>query len=67
MKKILIILISFYLLNNFALAAGGDSGESSSKASMYDEAVKLIKRAGKLEKKDKKIKQLNFIEKLLTN
>ena len=52
MKKILIILISFYLINNFALAAGGDSGGSSSKISMYDEAVKLIKRAGKLEKKD---------------
>ena len=53
MKKTLIILISFFLINNFALAAGGDSGGSSSKASMYDEAVKLIKRAGKLEKKDK--------------
>ena len=52
MKKILIIIISFFFLNNFALAAGGDSGGSSSKVSMYDEAVKLIKRAGKLEKKD---------------
>ena len=56
MKKILIILISFFFINNFALAAGGDSGGSSSKASMYDEAVKLIKRAGKLEKKDDKDK-----------
>ena len=54
MKKILIIIISFFLINNFAFAAGGDSGGSSSKISMYDEAVKLIKRAGKLEKKDKK-------------
>ena len=53
MKKILIIVLSFFLINNFAFAAGGDSGESSSKVSMYDEAVKLIKRAGKLEKKDK--------------
>ena len=60
MKKILIILISFYLLNNFALAAGGDSGGSSSKISMYDEAVKLIKRAGKLEKKDKKDKAVKL-------
>ena len=60
MKKILIILISFYLINNFALAAGGDSGGSSSKISMYDEAVKLIKRAGKLEKKDKKDKAVKL-------
>ena len=60
MKKILIILISFLLINNFALAAGGDSGESSSRASMYDEAVKLIKRAGKLEKKDKKDKAVKL-------
>ena len=60
MKKILIILISFYFINNFALAAGGDSGGSSSKISMYDEAVKLIKRAGKLEKKDKKDKAVKL-------
>ncbi len=60
MKKILIILISFYLINNFALAAGGDSGGSTSKISMYDEAVKLIKRAGKLEKKDKKDKAVKL-------
>ena len=60
MKKILIILISFFFINNFALAAGGDSGGSSSKISMYDEAVKLIKRAGKLEKKDKKDKAVKL-------
>ena len=60
MKKILIILISFYLINTFALAAGGDSGGSSSKVSMYDEAVKLIKRAGKLEKKDKQDKAVKL-------
>ena len=60
MKKILTILISFFLINNLALAAGGDSGGSSSKASMYDEAVKLIKRAGKLEKKDKKDKAVKL-------
>ena len=51
MKKILIIASAFILICNLAFAAGGDSG-SSKKASMYDEAVKLIKRAGKLEKKD---------------
>ena len=56
MKKIIIFISAFILFNNLALAAGGDSGSSSTKASMYDEAVKLIKRAGKLEKKDKKNK-----------
>ena len=33
-------------------AAGGDGGGSSN-TSLYDEAVKLVKRAGKLERKDK--------------
>tara|TARA_B100000886_G_scaffold184546_1_gene126647 strand:- start:455 stop:943 length:489 start_codon:yes stop_codon:yes gene_type:complete len=56
MKKILILISTFILINNFALAAGGDSSSSTSKVSMYDEAVKLIKRAGKLEKKDNKDK-----------
>ena len=60
MKKILIIVISFFFINNFAFAAGGDSGGSSSKVSMYDEAVKLIKRAGNLEKKDKKDKAVKL-------
>ena len=53
MKKIIILISAFILINNLALAAGGDSGSSSTKVSMYDEAVKLIKRAGKLEKKNK--------------
>ncbi len=53
MKKIIILISAFILINNLALAAGGDSGSSSTKVSMYDEAVKLIKRAGKLEKKEK--------------
>ena len=60
MKKTLIIIISSFLINNFAFAAGGDGGGSSSKISMYDEAVKLIKRAGKLEKKDKKDKAVKL-------
>jgi len=60
MKRILIIIISSFLINNFAFAAGGDSGGSSSKVSMYDEAVKLIKRAGKLERKDKKEKAVKL-------
>ena len=53
MKKIVILISTLILINNLALAAGGDSGSSSTKISMYDEAVKLIKRAGKLEKKNK--------------
>ena len=59
MKKILIILISFFFINNLAFAAGGDGG-SSTKISMYDEDVKLIKRAGKLEKKEKKDKAVKL-------
>ena len=56
MKKILILLFVISL-NNQLFAAGGDggsdSGSVSSSTSQYDEAVKLVKRAGKLEKKDK--------------
>ena len=56
MKKILILLFALSL-NNQVSAAGGDSGSSgggeSSPTSLYDQAVKLVKRAGKLEKKDK--------------
>ena len=52
MKKILILL--FVLgLNNYAFGAGSDSSSDTSETSLYDEAVKLVKRAGKLEKKDK--------------
>ncbi len=40
------------LISSTLLAAGGDSGGSSD-ASLYDEAVKLVKRAGKLERKEK--------------
>ena len=53
MKKILILLFVLSL-NNYAFGAGSDSSsDSSSETSLYDEAVKLVKRAGKLEKKDK--------------
>ena len=57
MKKIL-ILISSILISTNLMAAGGDGGSSSSgsgdsKVSLYDDAVKLVKRAGKLEKKEK--------------
>ena len=62
MKKILILLF-ILSLNNQAFAAGDGGGSSgggssgggsdSSSTSLYDQAVKLVKRAGKLEKKDK--------------
>ena len=51
----------FYIIISFSsvFSAGGDGGGSvsiSSSESNYKSAVKLIKRAGKLEKKDKKEK-----------
>ena len=57
MKKILVLLATLFLCANL-MAAGSDSSSSSSgsensKESLYDDAVKLVKRAGKLEKKDK--------------
>ena len=52
MKKVLVLLF-FLSLNNYAFAAGGDSSSDTSKTTLYDQAVKLVKRAGKLEKKDK--------------
>jgi len=53
MKKILILLFVLSL-NNYAFGAGNDSSsDTSSETSLYDQAVKLVKRAGKLEKKDK--------------
>ena len=35
------------------MAAGSDSSSDTTKDSLYDDAVKLVKRAGKLEKKEK--------------
>ena len=57
MKKIL-ILFSSILISTSLMAAGGDGGSSSSgngnsKVSLYNDAVKLVNRAGKLEKKEK--------------
>ena len=64
MKKIIVIISTLFLISNLALAAGSDSDSSSggasssggsgdSKTSLYKEAVSLVKRAGKLEKKEK--------------
>ena len=52
MKKIAILLISL-ILSTSLMAAGSDSSNDTSKISLYDDAVKLVKRAGKLEKKEK--------------
>ena len=51
MKKIIYIL-SICLISQVAYSAGSDSS-SESKSSYFDDAKKLIKRAGKLEKKEK--------------
>jgi len=51
MKRIVyIILIS--LMSQYAYSAGSDSSDES-KSNYYDDAKKLVKRAGKLEKKEK--------------
>jgi len=50
MKKIFVIILSI-MVSSTLFAAGGDGGGSSD-ASLYNEAVKLVKRAGKLERKD---------------
>ncbi len=56
MKKILFIF-TFLFLNSYLLAAGSDSSDSTSlKINLYDEAVKMVKKASKFEKKDKKEK-----------
>ncbi len=54
MKNFIILILSFFLSTSL-MAAGSDSssGSSSSKETLYEDAVKLVKRAGKLEKKDK--------------
>ena len=54
MKNLLVIVFTL-LLSSSLMAAGSDSSSSGSsdKESLYEDAVKLVKRAGKLEKKDK--------------
>ena len=54
MKNLLVIVFTL-LLSSSLMAAGSDSssGSSSDKESLYEDAVKLVKRAGKQEKKEK--------------
>ena len=61
MKKI-IYIFSFCFFTQLAFAAGGDGG-SGSEEFFYNDAVKLIKRAGKLEKKNKPEKAKNLYAK----
>jgi tetratricopeptide (TPR) repeat protein len=58
--KILIILFTTLFLSINVMAAGSDSSSSgsssggdTSKETLYEDAVKLVKRAGKLERKEK--------------
>ena len=53
MKKILLLLFVLSFNNNQVFAAGSDSSSDTSESALYDQAVKLVKRAGKLEKKEK--------------
>ena len=53
MKRLFIILISLTISTNLIAAGSDSSSSSSSETSLYDSAVKLVKRAGKLEKKEK--------------
>ena len=51
MKKI-VYIIFISLISQYAYSAGSDSSDDS-KSNYYDDAKKLVKRAGKLEKKEK--------------
>ncbi len=52
MKKI-IYIISFCLISQISYGAGSDSGSDDTKIDSFKDAKKLVKRAGKLEKKEK--------------
>ena len=53
MKKILVIVLSLFLSSSLMAAGSDSSSGDSSRNSLYDDAVKLVKRAGNLEKKEK--------------
>jgi tetratricopeptide (TPR) repeat protein len=52
MKKIFVLLFVLSL-STHAFGAGSDSSDDISTTGLYDQAVKLVKKAGKLEKKNK--------------
>ena len=53
MKKLFIILTSLIISSSLMAAGSDSSSSSSSETSLYEDAVKLVKRAGKFEKKEK--------------
>ncbi len=53
MKNLFIILTSLIISSSLMAAGSDSSSSSSSKTSLYEDAVKLVKRAGKFEKKEK--------------
>ena len=52
MKKFFALLFVLSL-NNYVFGAGSDSSSDTSETTLYSQAVKLVERAGKLEKKEK--------------
>ena len=70
MKKIIITLL-LIVFSSTSFAAGSDSsgssgsGSDAGKISLYDEAVSLVKRAGRFEKKEKKDKAKKLYSKAL--
>ena len=56
MKKLFIILTSLIISTSLMAAGSDSSSSSSSETSLYEDAVKLVKRAGKFEKKEKTAK-----------
>ena len=58
--KFFSILLTAVFLSTSLMAAGSDSSSDSSKDSLYEDAVKLVKRAGKLEKKEKPEKAIKL-------
>ena len=53
MKNLIIVIFSLILSTSLFAAASDSSSSSSSETSLYEDAVKLVKRACKLEKKEK--------------
>ena len=53
MKNLIIVIFSLILSTSLFAAGSDSSSSSSSETSLYEDAVKLVKRAGKLEKKEK--------------